>query len=315
MAVDAAGNVYIADSGDNAIQEWNAATKKVSTVVTNGMDTICGVAADRSGDIYYISYYNDSSSIGTGISIGNGTGYEIEEWNAATQVSSTLANSETNSRSGLAVDGSGNLYFANAEANAIVEWSNSTQTTATLASVGLISPQAVAVDAAGNVYIADSDSPLDGGSGTSEIKEWNAATQTLSTLVSTGLSDPFGVAVDALGNVYIADGGPMVLKGGSSQNTIKEWNATTQTLSTLVSPVTTQSDEFSMAVDRSGNVYIADTQADQLKEWNAATQTVSTLVSSGLNYPTRVCGRCHGQRLHHRKRQRDHGMERRHADA
>ena len=41
-----------------------------------------------------------------------------------------------------------------------------------------------------------------------------------------------------------------------------------------------------VAVDGSGNVYIADTDNNAIKEWSAATQQVTTLVSSGLNRPT-----------------------------
>ena len=48
----------------------------------------------------------------------------------------------------------------------------------------------------------------------------------VTTLVSSGLDTPYGVAVDAAGNVYIADSG---------NNAIKEWNATTQHVTTLVS--------------------------------------------------------------------------------
>jgi DNA-binding beta-propeller fold protein YncE len=46
------------------------------------------------------------------------------------------------------------------------------------------------------------------------------------TLVSSGLSGPFGVAVDSYGNVYFADSG---------NNAVKEWNVTTQAVTTLVS--------------------------------------------------------------------------------
>ena len=52
------------------------------------------------------------------------------------------------------------------------------------------------------------------------------AANPLTTLVSSGLNGPFGVAVDGAGNVYIAD---------TRNNAIKEWNAATQTVSTLVS--------------------------------------------------------------------------------
>ena len=33
----AAGNVYIADTGNNAIKEWNAATQTVTTLVSSGL--------------------------------------------------------------------------------------------------------------------------------------------------------------------------------------------------------------------------------------------------------------------------------------
>ena len=209
---------------------------------------------------------------------------------------------------GVAVDGSGNVYFADEGNNAIKEWNATTGTVSTLVSSGLLDPTGVAVDSSGNVYISDSYH--------NAIKEWSATTGTVSTLVSSGLSFPAGVAVDKAGNVYIAD---------LNNNAIKEWNATTGTVSTLVSSglyypydvavdgagnvyiadsghkaieewsVTTGTvstlvssglkDPYGMAVDSSGNVYIADTMNNAIKEWNATTGTVSTLVSSGLHFP------------------------------
>ena len=52
---------------------------------------------------------------------------------------------------------------------------------------------------------------------------------------------------------------------------------------TLVS--TGLNDPMGLAVDGSGNVYIADYQNNLVKEWSASTQAVSTLVSSGLYLP------------------------------
>ena len=65
-----------------------------------------------------------------------------------------------------------------------------------------------------------------------------------------------------------------------------------------------------VAVDASGNVYIADPNDNAIKEWNAATQTLSTLISSGLNNPYGVAVDGCGQRLYRRLgRQHDQGVE------
>ena len=68
------------------------------------------------------------------------------------------------------------------------------------------------------------------------------------------------MAVDGSGNVYIAD---------TNHNAIKEWNATTQTVTTLVS--SGLNNPCGVAVDGSGNVYIADFDNNAIKEWNATT--------------------------------------------
>ena len=95
------------------------------------------------------------------------------------------------------------------------------------------------------------------------------------TLVSTGLDEPFGVTVDGSGNVYIAD---------TYHSDIKEWNAATQLVSTLVPSNAGLNYPSGVAVDVSGNVYIADTNNGALKVWSPATQQVTTLVS-GMNLP------------------------------
>lgn len=49
VAVDAVGNVYIADSGNHAIKKWTAAQDTVTTLVSSGMNGPAGVALDGSG--------------------------------------------------------------------------------------------------------------------------------------------------------------------------------------------------------------------------------------------------------------------------
>jgi uncharacterized repeat protein (TIGR01451 family) len=166
------------------------------------------------------------------------------------------------SPSGVAVDGSGNVYFTFGDiTNAVYEWSASTQQVITLVSSGVYQPSGVAVDGSGNVYISDG--------GNSAIKEWIPSTQQVTTLVSSGLNHPGEVAVDGSGNVYISD---------SYNNAIKERSASTQQVTTLVSGI----EPGGVAVDGSGNVYISDWGNSAIKEWSPSTQQVTTLVSSGL---------------------------------
>ena len=59
VAVDAAGNVYIADYNNNAVKEW-AVAKNTVTTLASGLEGPSGVAADGSGNVY-ISDYNDNT--------------------------------------------------------------------------------------------------------------------------------------------------------------------------------------------------------------------------------------------------------------
>jgi DNA-binding beta-propeller fold protein YncE len=167
---------------------------------------------------------------------------------------------------GVAVDGAGNVYFADPGNNTVEEYIAATQQVIPLVSSGLNTPIGVAVDDAGNVYIADQNN--------NAIKEYIASSQQVVPLVSSGLSGPRGVAVDGAGNVYFSDTG---------NNAVKEYNAATQQVSTLVSSGLSNPD--GVAVDAAGNVYIADSFNNAIKEYDAATQQVTTLVSSGLNLP------------------------------
>jgi len=233
VAVDGAGNVYIADSGNNAIKEWTAANNTITTPVA-GLDDPDGVAVDGAGNIY-IADSGDNA---------------IYKWTETNDIVSTLITLTTNAGVnfyGLALDGVGNVYVADSSDNAVKEYTAAISQLTTLVSSGLQHPSGLAVDDAGNVYIADS--------GNNVVKQWTAANRSVTTLVSSGLSDPFGVAVDGAGNVYIAD---------TSNNVLQRWTAASNILSTLVS--SGLNGLKGVAVDGAGNVYIADTSNNAIKE-------------------------------------------------
>ena len=223
LAVDAAGNVYIADTLDNAIKEWSPATQQLTTLLSSGLNNPLGVAVDAAGNVYIADSLNNA----------------IKRWSASSQQLTTLVSDGLNNPGGVAVDGAGNVYIADSLNNAIKEWNASTQWVTTLVSTGLNHPRGVAVDAAGNVYIADYLN--------NTIKQWKASTGQVTTLVSSGLDNPSGVAVDGSGNVYIAD---------SFNDGIKEWNAATQKVTPLAP--SGLNIPWAVAADGQGNVYIAD---------------------------------------------------------
>jgi sugar lactone lactonase YvrE len=228
VAVDGAGNVYIAETFSNAIEEWHASTQTVSTLVSSGLYRPDGLAVDGAGNVFIADYGHNA----------------IEEWHASTQTVSTLV-AGVSGPDGVAVDGAGNVFIAGTNTGTIEEWNAATQTVSTLVS-GLGQPFGVAVDGAGNVFFSDTDN--------NALKEWQASTQTVSTLVSSGLYLPTAVAVDGAGNVYITD---------TNNGAIKEWNAATQMVSTLVSGLRLP---FGVAVDGAGNVFIGATNNHLIEE-------------------------------------------------
>ena len=150
----------------------------------------------------------------------------------------------------------------------------------TLVSSGLNLPQGIAVDSAGNVYIGDWRGYA--------LKEWNAQTQKLITLHDFPRDDGFqvqGVAVDQAGNVYVS------LSDGD-RGQLAEWNASTKKVTYLVKGTYKDPSILvrpqGLAVDATGNVFIADRNLGQIKEWNVATQSLSTVVASGLSGPNDV---------------------------
>ncbi|MGA2736657.1 MAG: BACON domain-containing carbohydrate-binding protein [Bryobacteraceae bacterium] len=232
VAVDGAGNVYIADSSNNAVKEWSVATGQVGTLISLGLNFPAAVAVDANGNVYIADRKNNA----------------IKEWTVSNGQLTSLVSTGIGSPMGVAVDTYGNVYFSDPGHNAVKEWVSATNIVVTLVSTGLNAPAGVAVDAEGNVYFADT--------GNNAIKEWKAIGNTVSTLVS-GLNDPAGVAVDGDGNVYFSD---------TNNNAVREWSPATLQVTTLIS--TGLRVPTGVAVDGQGNVYISDSGHNAVKQFS-----------------------------------------------
>ena len=246
VAVDADGNVYIADSWNNRIRMVNTAGI-ISTIAGTGIggyngDGILatnaqihfpsGLVIDGKGDLYFADYDNNrirkvSGGIITNIA-GNGTrGY--------TGDSGPATSAELYLPTGVAVDGSGNVYIADFENSVIRKVNYSTGIITTIAGnhiVGysgdggaatnaeLSNAMGVAVDFSGtNVYIGDNYNnvvrKVSGGiittfAGFYPGSSGYSGDGGLST--NAKLNQPYGVAVDDSGNVFIADDANNVIR-------------------------------------------------------------------------------------------------------
>ncbi len=235
VALDGSGNLYIADTGHNAVEEWVAATQQLTTLVSTGLNAPHGVAVDSQGNVYIADAYNNA----------------IKQWSPVSQQVATLVSAGLNFPLGVAVDGQGNVYIADFGNNAVEEWNATTMQLTTLVGSGLNHPTGVAVDAFGNVYIADFRN--------NRVEQWNALSGQLTTLISQGLSFPNALTVDGQGNVYLVDG---------NNNALKEWSAATQAVSTLVSSGVNGS--FGLATDGQGHFYVANTGTSSILQLSSA---------------------------------------------
>ena len=163
VAVDAAGNLYIADFSSNRVRK---VSNGVITTVASQLSNPNAVAVDAAGNVYIAEMYNAlilkaSNGVITTVA-GNGTSGFSGDNGPAT-------GAQLNQPSGVAVDTAGNLYIADSNNSRIRMVSNGVITTVAgngdfafsgdngpATSAEFYKPDAVALDAAGKVYIGDS---------------------------------------------------------------------------------------------------------------------------------------------------------------
>ena len=145
--MDSAGNVYIADSGNNRVRKVSNGV--ITTVAGNtvSLSSPTGIAVDSSGNLYIADTGNQvvrkvSGSVTVTVA-GTGTAGTLGDGGPATTA-------QLGYPTGVAMSAAGNLYIADFGNSALRVVSNGVMTTPVFPS-GL-APTAVAVDSSGNVF-------------------------------------------------------------------------------------------------------------------------------------------------------------------
>ena len=239
-AVDSAGNVYVADTGNSIIRKITPAGKVTTlagkagkTGSANGTGGSArfffpnSVAVDSAGNVYVADTDNNT--------IRKITPTGVVSTLAGLADSSGLVNTNGsaarfNEPFGVAVDKAGNVYVADTRNNAIRKVTPAGAVT-TLAGgtfgskdgMGIAAqfnfPAGVAVDAATNVYVADyGNSTIRKITPTGVVTTLAGLSGVSGTNNGTGSAAlfflPSGVAVDSAGNVYVADTGNHTIRKG-----------------------------------------------------------------------------------------------------
>jgi DNA-binding beta-propeller fold protein YncE len=232
VAVDAVGNVYVAETRTNQVFKLAAGSNTQTVLPFTDLDLLSGgviddsiasVAVDAAGDVYVTD-----------------TGHNrVVELAAGSSTQTVLPFRGLDVPKGVAVDHAGTVYVLDYSEGRVVKLAAGSTTQTVLPKPGKGSPSGdVAVDTAGNVYVSVS------GRGYDHLLRLAPGSNTWTELPSAGWQRL--AAVDSAGNVYVIAGGVMKLAPGSDK-----WTA--------LPGVPPFVDAMGLAVDPSGNhVYVTD---------------------------------------------------------
>jgi sugar lactone lactonase YvrE len=293
IAVDSAGNVYVADSFNYTIRKITPAGL-VSTFAgtpgvlgsANGIGAAAsfnqpqGIAVDSAGNVYVADSFNYtvrkitpaglvSTFAGTPGVLGSADGLG--------------ASASFNLPQGIATDKLGNIYVADSDVgtpNGIIRKITAAGVVSTLAGksgvygstdgIGVAAsfgtPQGVATDSAGNVYVADKTN--------SNLRRITPAGM-VSTLAGTAgvlgsadgigvaarFNQPQGIAADSAGNVYVADTGNNTIRKVTPAEVVSTFAGKVEVAGSADGPgaAATFRAPQGVATDSAGNVYVPDT--------------------------------------------------------
>jgi uncharacterized protein (TIGR03437 family) len=287
LAVDAAGNLYIADLGNNRVRRVWPDGVITTLIPTTALATPRNLALDPSGNLY-ISEFDGHRVLrvapGGGVTTAAGTGHAGLSGDGGAPDRAQLAYP-----AGIAVDRGGALLIADSGNNRVRRiFSNGTINTILGGSSGtaLTTPVAVAVDSQGTIYVGDA-SPVvraysingrwsDAAGGALPGYSGDGGPATRAALAAVG-----DLAVDTVARLYIADG--MRVRRVDLSGNIATLAGDAYLLAIgdgAAARDATLSHPSAVALDAAGNLTIADTGTQRIRQVSGG--RISTLAGNGI---------------------------------
>jgi hypothetical protein len=323
--IDATGNLYIIDEGNQRIRKINT-SGIISTIAGTGTAGYSGdggaatsaklnlpqyICMDGSGNIYFTEWNNHTirkiNTSGT-ISTYAGTGAAGYTGDGGLATSAKLKNP-----AGIYIDAAGNVYFGDS-GNDVIRKINTSGIISTVAGTGtggysgdggsatsakLNTPYQVTVDAAGNIYIGDYSN--------NRIRKVNTS-GTISTIAGTGtagytgdggaatsatLNGPASIIMDGSGNLYFTESGNNVVRKINTSGIISTIAGTgVAGYSGIGGAATSAQLNFGaggIAIDGSQNIYISETNNNRIRKFAAPLPVLPSLSTSSINASTSGC--------------------------
>jgi sugar lactone lactonase YvrE len=298
VAADTAGNVYVADTGNDTIRKITPSGIVTTLAGSPGKPgNADGVGSAASFNGPWGLAVDDAGNILVA-DTGNGTIRKITPAGSVT----TLAGCATcptgsadgtggvarfNNPSGIGVDGNGNIYVADQYNNSVrrltpeggvttfagpVAQSYSTNSDGTGSAAWFSWPSGVAADSAGNIYVADAEN--------STIRKITPSGTVTTIAGLTGqsgsadgtnsiarFSEPSGIAVDGAGTIYVADSNNQTIRKVTPEGVVTTL-AGQSGYSGSADGVNTNAQFYypnALALDHHGIIYVADTYNNTIR--------------------------------------------------
>ncbi len=302
VAVDAAGNLYVADDFNNLVRKITP-TGVVSTFAGSGLtppfSNLNGIIVDPSGNIFVSDQGNE---LIRKITPGGVVSTFAGQIGVAGATNGQGTNASFFGPTGLAADKNGNIYVTES-GNYLIRRITAAGLVSTYAGIAGVKgatngpattatfiPGACAIDGNGNLYVADSGNNL------IRLITPSGVVSTFAGSGAQGSSDgpgtsasfyqPNAITVDNIGNVYVGDDGNNVIRKITPGGLVSTLAGAVGIIGATDGTGTSASFNGigGLAIDLSGNLYEADVDSSLIRKISTTGYTIDKALPPGLTF-------------------------------